>query len=92
MHLCVLQETQDLELVEAIIDQMDEEFMFWIQNRMANIATNDGEYSLAHYTSDVNSPRPGKTSNMHDFRIYIQVVLSLNKNNIKYVFFIYIML
>ena len=38
---------------------MEEEFMFWIENRMTTIALNDEEYTLAHYTSNVSYPRPG---------------------------------
>ena len=38
---------------------MEDEFTFWIENRMVTVTVNDEEHTLAHYTSNVSYPRPG---------------------------------
>ena len=38
---------------------MEDEFMFWIENRMTTLIINDEEHVLAHYMSNVLYPRPG---------------------------------
>ena len=42
---------------------MEEEFMFWIENRTLQVTVEDEEYMLAHYSSNVSLPRPGKHLN-----------------------------
>ena len=48
-------------LVRELIDKMETEFMFWIENRMTTVVVGDEEHILAHYISNVSYPRPGKT-------------------------------
>ena len=57
----LLQKTMDLDLVKSLIGQMEEEFMFWIENRTINVIVGDEEYLLVRYVSNISLPRPGKT-------------------------------
>ena len=41
------------------MQMMENEFMFWIENRMTTISIDDEVHTLAHYTSNVSYPRPG---------------------------------
>lgn len=53
------EETKDLDFIKEVVESMEEEFMFWIDNRTLRINVNDEEYILAHYDSNVAAPRPG---------------------------------
>jgi len=52
------EKTKDLSTVKDLIQMMENEFMFWIENRMTTISINDEVHTLAHYTSNVSYPRP----------------------------------
>ena len=69
-HFYILQKTQDLVFVEELIDKMETEFMFWIENRMTTVIFGDEEHSLANYISNVSYPRPGnlRQKNCHVFQ------------------------
>ena len=54
-----LQKTKDVTVIKDLIQAMEDEFMFWIENRMTNVIINDEEHILAHYISNVSYPRPG---------------------------------
>ena len=45
--------------MKDLIQMMEDEFTFWIENRMTTISINDEVHTLAHYTSNVSYPRPG---------------------------------
>ena len=69
---CLFQKTQDLMLVRELIDKMEMEFMFWIENRMTTVIVGDEEHRLAHYVSNVSYPRPGKVLINIDIEIVVQ--------------------
>ena len=46
-------------LVKEVINNMETEFMFWIENRMTTVVFGEEEHLLAHYISNVSYPRPG---------------------------------
>ena len=66
----LFQSTKDLKLIEQLIDTMDAEFMFWIENRTTIVTIKDEEFLMAHYTSNVSFPRPGK--NVHTAKLTFQ--------------------
>ena len=44
--------------------------MFWIENRTKIVTIEDEEFLMAHYTSNVYFPRPGK--NVHKLKLTFQ--------------------
>ena len=68
----LFQSTKDLKLIEQLIDTMDAEFMFWIENRTTIVTIKDEEFLMAHYTSNVSFPRPGK--NVHTAKLTFQYI------------------
>ena len=59
-------------LVRELIDKMEMEFMFWIENRMTTVIVGDEEHLLAHYVSNVSYPRPGKVLMKINIKIVVQ--------------------
>ena len=59
---------------------MEDEFTFWIENRLVSVTVNDEEHTLAHYTSNVSFPRPGNKQLTYTF---LNSPILFNKNGKK---------
>ena len=46
--------------------------MFWIENRTKIVTIEDEEFLMAHYTSNVSFPRPGK--NVHTAKLTFHIL------------------
>lgn len=53
-----IENTNDIDWLRQYIDVVEEELMWWLNNRVIDVEKDGVKYTLAHYASESGTPRP----------------------------------
>ncbi|XP_060861354.1 trehalase-like isoform X2 [Metopolophium dirhodum] len=80
MALSYYKATNDFDFIKTIIGSLENEYLFWLKNRMVTFEKDGKQYTMARYSSRSSGPRPESYRN--DYKLAEKHQRSEDKNEL----------